>query len=177
MFRFKGDTRVIPGECITLWDLKLNCMSVTYAMSANEQWAPCPPRRNRFRMGQAFAVISIFVYGMAFVLGVIMLFCHRRFRWVCLVLNIFGTITVFFVWVTLAVSFNENSDVGCPELKTPNTYGAGFVLFLLAWLLDIANIAVLLFLCQDSGSGESGNAIGNKGQEYKEENKGKQRTD
>ncbi|XQJ30332.1 amastin-like surface protein, putative [Leishmania guyanensis] len=165
MFRVRGDPKVISGECITLWGRKENCMSVTYNMSANQQWYRCPPRRYRFRISQAFAVISIFVYGMAFVLGVIMLLCHRRFRWVCLALNIFGTVTVFFVWVTLAVSYNESSEVGCLELKTRYTYGAGFVLFLLAWLLDIANIPVLLFLCQDSGSGESGNATGNKGQE------------
>ncbi|XQJ30334.1 amastin-like surface protein, putative [Leishmania guyanensis] len=165
IFRAKDDPKVIPSDCITLWGSKLDCRGTMYNESSDVLWARCPPRRYRFRISQAFAVISIFVYGMAFVLGVIMLFCCRCARWVCLALNSVGVVTLCIVWASMAVTYNRDEGTGCHVLRTEGTYGAGFVLFLLAWLLDIANIPVLLFLCQDSGSGESGNATGNKGQE------------
>ncbi|CAJ1005143.1 putative Amastin surface glycoprotein [Leishmania naiffi] len=164
MFRIRGDTKVIPGQCTTLWGSKLNCGSTGYTMNSDMQWASCPARRDRFRAAQAFTVISIFVYGAAFVLGVIMLLCNRSFRWVCLTLNAVGAVTVFIVWVAMAVTYNRVEVTTCLDLRNADIYGAGFVLLLLAWVLDIANIAVLLLLCREGDSGESGNATGNKAQ-------------
>ncbi|XQJ30330.1 amastin-like surface protein, putative [Leishmania guyanensis] len=154
-----------PNRCYTLWGYKQKCSNTYYSLTLDELYPLCPARRNRFRAAQAFAVISIFVYGAAFVLGVIMLLCHRRFRWVCLALNSVGVVTLCIVWASMAMTYNRDEGRGCPAEKDYFSYGTGFYFFLLAWLLDIANIPVLLFLCQDSGSGESGNATGNKGQE------------
>ncbi|CAJ1014018.1 putative Amastin surface glycoprotein [Leishmania utingensis] len=94
-----------------------------------------------------------------------MLLCHYWLRWVCLTLNIVGAVTLCIVWASMVVTYNRNEGLSCPAEKRFFRYGAGFVLFLLAWLLDILNIPVLLFLCQDTASGESGNPTEKKSQE------------
>ncbi|CAJ1039342.1 putative Amastin surface glycoprotein [Leishmania shawi] len=171
MFRYRPDGSMLDNECITLWSSKNNCASGKHDISSDGQWAACPPRRDRFRAAQAFVIISIFVYGTAFVLGVIMLLCNRCFRWVCLALNSVGAVTLFIVWVAMAVTYSRNEGFGCLAPKAFHSYGAGFVLLVLAWLPDILNIPVLLFLCQDNDSGESGSATENKSQEREEEKK------
>ncbi|CAJ1013910.1 Amastin surface glycoprotein, putative [Leishmania lindenbergi] len=165
MFRIRPRFTFAPNQCLTLWGIKNNCSTTVYDIRSDSRWATCTPRRDRFRVAQAFAVISIFVYGAAFVLGVIMLFCCRWFRWVCLALNSVGAVTVCIVWACMAVSYNRDEGTGCQELRIVYSYGAGFVLLLLAWVLDILNIPVLLFLCQDSDSGENGNEAESKSQE------------
>ncbi|TPP50481.1 Amastin surface glycofamily protein [Leishmania donovani] len=55
----------------------------------------------------AFAVISIFVYGTAFVLGLIALCCCACLRWVCLALNVAGIATLCIVWASMVVTFNK----------------------------------------------------------------------
>nr|CAJ2471602.1 unnamed protein product [Leishmania braziliensis] len=165
MFRIRSrDTQVLPDRCYTLWGLKTNCDSFSYRFLSDDLWESCPPRRDRFRVAQAFAVMSIFVYLAAVVLGVIMLFCCRWLRWVCLALNSVGAVTLWIVWACMAVSYHKNEGLNCEPIKEFYTYGAGFVLLVLAWLLDILNIPVLLFLCQDSGSGENGKETENKSQ-------------
>nr|CCM20297.1 amastin-like surface protein, putative [Leishmania guyanensis] len=62
-------------ECVTLWGFKRDCISTLYIGVSDKWWFDCTSRRDRFRAAQGFAVISVFVYGAAFVLGVIMLFC------------------------------------------------------------------------------------------------------
>ncbi|SYZ65027.1 Amastin_surface_glycoprotein [Leishmania braziliensis MHOM/BR/75/M2904] len=93
-----------------------------------------------------------------------MLFCCRRLRWVCLALNSVGAVTLWIVWACMAVAYHKNEGPDCEPIKEFYTYGAGFVLLVLVWLLDILNIPVLLFLCQDSGSGENGKETENKSQ-------------
>ncbi|XUY37166.1 amastin-like protein [Leishmania panamensis] len=175
MFRIRDRNRSTPNECITIWGLKLDCTSTVNDIPTDIRWSACAPRRNRFRVAEGFSVISVFVYGAAFVLGVIMLFCYRWLRWVCLALNSVGAVTVCIVWVCMVVSYNRKDGMLCTEIRATYTYGAGFVFFLLAWLLGILNIGVLLFLCQDSFSAESGKETENKAQECEEENKEQER--
>nr|CAJ2471614.1 unnamed protein product [Leishmania braziliensis] len=164
MYRFRNPDGRSPNQCITLWGLKITCSGSSYDFDSDDIWEDCPPRRDRFRVSEAFAVISVLVYCAAFVLGVIMLFCCRYLRWVCLALNSVGAVTLWIVWVCMAVSYHKNEGPDCEPIKEFYTYGAGFVLLVLAWLLDILNIPVLLFLCQDSGSGENGKETENKSQ-------------
>ncbi|XQJ30364.1 amastin-like surface protein, putative [Leishmania guyanensis] len=165
MFWFRNQTAELPFWCLTLWGLKTDCYSLVYDDFPDTLWFYCTSRRDRFRAAQGFAVISVFVYGAAFVLGVIMLFCYRWLRWVCLALNCIGAVTVCIVWVSMAVTYNRDEGPGCPAWRTMYTYGAGFVFLLLAWLLDLFNIPVLLLLPQDSDSAESGKGTENKAQE------------
>ncbi|CAJ1013639.1 putative Amastin surface glycoprotein [Leishmania utingensis] len=165
MFRMRNGTPQFPNQCLTLWGFKLDCISFIYNLFSDDLWRPCRPRFDRFRVAQAFALMSIFVYLAAFVLGIIMMFCGCDLRWVCLALNCFGAVTVCIVWACMAVTYNRDEGVGCPALRTIATYGAGFVFLLLAWILDILNIPVLLFVRQDSGAGESGKETENKAQE------------
>ncbi|XQJ30338.1 amastin-like surface protein, putative [Leishmania guyanensis] len=166
MFWYRDDGfTLFPNRCIFLWGYKRDCRNTNYTASSDSLWARCPVRRNRFRAAQALAVISIVVYGAAFVLGVIMLFCCRWVRWVCLVLNSVGVVTLCIVWAFMAVTYNSNEGTVCTPLNALYTYGAGFVLFLLAWVLDVLNIPVLLLLWQDSDSGRSVKSIDKESKE------------
>ncbi|CAC9537335.1 amastin-like surface protein [Leishmania donovani] len=135
--------------CLTLWGAKWGCSNSSYFLTSDQLWANCTGRRNRFRAAQASAVISIFLYGAAFVLGVLLLFCCSIFRWVCLVLNIVGIFTLGIVWASMVVTFYTDEGVTCERLIIGTRYGAGFVLFLVAWCLDIINIFFLLLPCDD----------------------------
>ncbi|CAJ1041128.1 putative Amastin surface glycoprotein [Leishmania shawi] len=165
MFRSRNRTGQFPMECFTLWGYKQDCYSTAYDLPTDLLWRLCPARRNRFRVAEGFAVISVFVYCAAFVLGVIMLFCYRWLRWVCLALNSVGAVTVCIVWASMAVTYHKNEGPGCLAWRTMYTYGAGFVFLLLAWLLDLFNIPVLLLLPQNTDSAESGKETENKAQE------------
>ncbi|CAJ1022830.1 Amastin surface glycoprotein, putative [Leishmania lindenbergi] len=166
MFRIRSSIATAsPHQCLTLWGLKENCGTTVYNMSSDDLWLLCPPRHNRFRAAQALAVITILVYGAAFVLGVMMLFCCSFFRWVCVALNIVGAGTLCFVWAAMVVTYNKSEGPRCLVMEDVYTYGAGFVLLVLTWVLDVLNIAVLLFPCPDSGSGEMGKVMETKSQD------------
>nr|CAJ2471558.1 unnamed protein product [Leishmania braziliensis] len=166
MYRFRiGSVHsFFPDHCITLWGVKVVCSNLAYESSSDAEWALCPTRRDRFRAAQAFAVISIFVYLAAFLLGVIMLFCCRYLRWVCLALNCFGAVTVCIVWVAIVVSYNRDDGDDCFVVAEFYNYGIGFFLLLVAWVLDILNIPVLLLLWHDCCSGGSVKSIDNESQ-------------
>ncbi|TPP51073.1 Amastin surface glycofamily protein [Leishmania donovani] len=76
--------------------------------------------------------------------GLYLLFCCSLLRWVCLVLNVVGMVTSCIVWAAMAVTYNKTDDRVCLPVKTLGRYGAGFVLFVLAWILDVINIILLL---------------------------------
>ncbi|KPI85579.1 amastin-like protein [Leptomonas seymouri] len=67
-----GDT-----PCLTLWGLKEKCYSTTYDARVSDLFEMCPERRARFRAAQAFAIMNIFIYGVACVLGFVQLCCCR----------------------------------------------------------------------------------------------------
>ncbi|XQJ30503.1 Amastin surface glycoprotein, putative [Leishmania guyanensis] len=110
----------------------------------------------RFRVAEAFAIISILVYGAAFALGVIMLFCCPIGRWICLALNIVGAVAVCVVWATMVVTFFYDEGAFCPALQRFCHYGAGFALFVIAWVLDVLNIFVLVLSIGTTVTTESG---------------------
>ncbi|XQJ30416.1 amastin-like surface protein, putative [Leishmania guyanensis] len=145
MFRLRSSSSS-PSEAVvtTLWGLKKGVFSTQYGQTPAEQWRTCPDRLNRFRLAQTFALISIFVYGTAFVLGLIELFCCSYLRWVCLALNIVGAVTLCVVWAAMVVTYNTNESFICAEERRIHTYGSGFTLLVLAWVLDILNIISLL---------------------------------
>ncbi|CAM38424.1 putative amastin-like surface protein [Leishmania braziliensis MHOM/BR/75/M2904] len=144
MFRLDQPLDSDVAVVTTLWGLKAGVFSVEYGLSAAEQWKDCPDRLHRFRLAQVLAIISIFVYGTAFVLGFIMLYCCSFFRWICVTLNIVGAVTLCLVWMAMVVTYRTDEEPFCPEEKRYHTYGSGFVLFVLAWLLDFLNIVSLL---------------------------------
>ncbi|CAJ1992638.1 Amastin surface glycoprotein [Leishmania donovani] len=156
---FRGDFKEF-GElpCVTLWGFKRMCYSIIYALDTDEKWATCHNRRNRFRASEALAVISIMVYCAAFVLGVIMLFCCSLLRWVCLTLNVVGLLTLGITWVFMVLSYFLDEGVLCPPLRTDFQYGVGFILFLVAWVLDLVDIVFLLFPAHTKDSVESANS-------------------
>ncbi|CAJ1021974.1 Amastin surface glycoprotein, putative [Leishmania shawi] len=164
VFRFKDIRNFTRNMCATLWGFQLNCTSTKYDNSNDGLWRNCTSRRDRFRALQAFALISIFVYGLAFVLGVIQLFCCRWLRLVCLALNIVGVVTVLIIWIGMVVTFYKRDGQRCPGMNTVSTYGAGFALFLLAWILDIANIVILLLLSLFENSSETVSTVERKSQ-------------
>ncbi|AYU82511.1 Amastin surface glycoprotein, putative [Leishmania donovani] len=138
--RFRGGDPL----CITLWGLRVTCSSSDYLLFIEMYWSDCRGRVARFRAAQGCAIISVFVFAAALIAGLTLLFCCSSLRLVCLALNIVGSVTVFVVWVAMATTFHHNDGSRCPPMKVDSVYGSGFVLFLIAWLLDIINIILLL---------------------------------
>ncbi|CAJ1039105.1 putative Amastin surface glycoprotein [Leishmania shawi] len=155
MFRFKPNFRRIEG-CVTLWGHKTVCNSMFYDRNLYEAWGICPSRLMRFRVADAFAIISIVVYGAAFILGVIMLFCCSCLRFVCVLLNIVGAVTVCVVWATMVVTFFKDDDEDCPALQGFAQYGVGFALLIIAWVLDVINIIFLVLSMTTAALSASG---------------------
>ncbi|CBZ25971.1 amastin-like surface protein-like protein [Leishmania mexicana MHOM/GT/2001/U1103] len=154
MFRRKD---VLPDgtfTCYTLWGFKSDCYFLHYLFTINEEFSQCPALLHRFRAAQAFAIISILVYGGAFVASFAILYGYSFIRWVCLALNIVGIVTLCVVWAAMAVTYNSNDDSQCLRFKNLLTYGAGFVLFVIAWILDIINTVILLLPCTVTDSDE-----------------------
>nr|CAJ2467760.1 unnamed protein product [Leishmania braziliensis] len=143
MFRERGFDRFNNSPCVTLWGEKLQCYSVGNTTPLDELWMDCPSRRDRFRACQAFAIISICVYGAAAVLGFLLLWGCSCLRWVCLALNVAGIATLGIVWASMVVVYNY-VDGGCIDEVLMSVFGSGFVLLVIAWCLDIINIAFLL---------------------------------
>nr|AAG27283.1 amastin-like surface protein [Leishmania infantum] len=156
---FRDDTEGMYGNtpCITLWGFQFDCYSVSYDNRSDHFWGGCHGRRDRFRAAQAFAILSVVVYGTAFVLGLFAVCWCPFFRWVCLVLNIVGILTLCIVWASMVVTYYKDEGESCPQVGFFFAYGVGFALFLVAWCLDIINIFFLLLPCEDQKFGESGN--------------------
>ncbi|CBZ40960.1 uncharacterized protein [Leishmania mexicana MHOM/GT/2001/U1103] len=154
MFRQKDVSPDGSFFCYTLWGFKFNCRSLDYDVPIHEVFTNCPVLLHRFRAAQAFAIISIFVYGAAFILGLILLFCSPSLRMVCLALNIVGIATLCVVWAAMAVTYNTYDGPQCLRVNIFLKYGAGFVLFVIAWILDIINTVILLLPCTVTDSDE-----------------------
>ncbi|CBZ24114.1 putative amastin-like protein [Leishmania mexicana MHOM/GT/2001/U1103] len=144
MFRPKGTSRFGNTDCLTLWGEKKHCYSTVYDQKSSTIWANCPQRGLQFLVAAVLAVISIFVYGLAFILGFIMLFCCFCLRWVCLTLNIVGFGTLSVVWALMVVVYYTDDGTPCPRLSQKYHFGAGFALFLSTWVRDIFSILYLL---------------------------------
>ncbi|CAJ1992538.1 amastin-like surface protein [Leishmania donovani] len=152
MFRIPDTTE--GPLCFTLWGDKVTCDSSGYLQYVELLWKDCPSRITRFRLAQGCAIISIFVYFAALVLGFLLLYGVSLLRWVCLVLNVVGMVTSCVVWAAMAVTYNKD-EMNCFAIKTIGQYGAGFVLFVLAWILDVINIIILLLPCTAAGAAET----------------------
>ncbi|CAC9538387.1 Amastin_surface_glycoprotein_-_putative [Leishmania infantum] len=57
----------------------------------------------------------------------------------------------------MAVTYNKDEGMNCFAIKELGSYGAGFVLFVLAWILDVINIIILLLPCTAAGAAETDN--------------------
>ncbi|CBZ24113.1 putative amastin-like protein [Leishmania mexicana MHOM/GT/2001/U1103] len=153
MFYVKELGRFSNAQCLTLWGGKEQCYSSTYDVSYDELWENCPHRRLQFRVAATLAVISIFVYGLAFILGFITLCCCICLRWVCLMLNIIGIGTVGAVWALMVVIYYNDDGLFCPRVSSRFDFGVGFALLVVAWCLNIINILFLLLECQAEDAG------------------------
>ncbi|CAJ02262.1 amastin-like protein [Leishmania major strain Friedlin] len=147
MFRPHNTSRIGNTPCLTLWGGKEECYSTKYDVRSDDLWANCTDRLLQFRVAEALAVISIFVYGLAFILGFIALCCCFCLRWVCLTLNILGIGTLGVVWALMVVVYYKDDGLLCPRKKPDHLFGAGFILFVSSWCLDVLGIIVLLNLC------------------------------
>lgn len=147
MFRAKTEDVFGNTQCITLWGMKMKCYSTRYDIKTDELWKSCPSRRDRFRAGEAFSIISIAVVGVAALFGFIRLCCCNCLRWFCLLLNIAGIATAAVVWVCMVDSYYTKRDL-CPPLKDADTkYGAGFALFVAGWCVCVVNVIVVCLPC------------------------------
>ncbi|AYU81232.1 amastin, putative [Leishmania donovani] len=154
MFYLKHGPGSSARVCVTLWGAKSDCRGPKVTNPSDKRWASCPIRRRNFRIGQAFAVITIFVYGLAFLFGFLLLYCCSGFRWLCLALNIVGAVTACVVWAVMAVTYRVNEEPNCTTLNLVYNFGTGFGLFVFAWILGILDIIFLMVPLQIGESGE-----------------------
>ncbi|CBZ29099.1 putative amastin [Leishmania mexicana MHOM/GT/2001/U1103] len=153
MFYIKPEFIVVHKFCVTLWGGKSNCRKPQITLPLNVGWGDCPRIRDNFRAAEAFAIISIFVYGAALLFGCLLLYCCACFRWLCLVLNIVGAVTAGFVWALMVVTYRIK-EPNCQPLSLAYNFGTGFSLFVFAWALDIFNIIFLMLPWQLGQSGK-----------------------
>ncbi|TPP54954.1 Amastin surface glycofamily protein [Leishmania donovani] len=154
---FRGTTKDLfnISLCITLWGSKFECKTIMYAMPTDDQWKFCPTRLQHFHIAQILSIISVFVYALAALLGFIMLCCCSLLRWLCLVFNIAGIITLGITWGFMVVEYGRNESRFCPPLRKDYKFGVGFALFMVAWVLNLIDIIFLMLPWQ---IGESGKA-------------------
>ncbi|CAG9569379.1 amastin-like protein [Leishmania major strain Friedlin] len=158
MFRPHNTSRIGNTPCLTLWGYKSECYSTKYDVRSDDLWANCTDRLLQFRVAEALAVISIFVYGLAFIFGVLMLCCCFCLRWVCLTLNILGFGTLGVVWALMVVVYFKDDGSSCRKLSDQYHLGAGFALFVSTWCRDIFSIIFLLLPCLSDDSGNQKDA-------------------
>ncbi|AYU82389.1 Amastin surface glycoprotein, putative [Leishmania donovani] len=149
---------ISKAACLTLWGSKRSCSGLRYDIDVTSYWVLCPKSRKRWRTAELFAILSIFVYGTAFIFGCIKVYVCGCLRWVCLALNVAGIVTLCVVWGLVVFVYHVPENINCISLKDFNyRFGAGLILFLVAWCLNIINIALLLLPCDASVSIEPSN--------------------
>ncbi|CAJ1986440.1 Amastin surface glycoprotein [Leishmania donovani] len=143
---FRGTTKDLfnISLCITLWGSKFECKTIMYAMPTDDQWKFCPTRLQHFHIAQILSIISVFVYALAALLGFIMLCCCSLLRWLCLVFNIAGIITLGITWGFMVVEYGRNESRFCPPLRKDYKFGVGFALFMVAWVLNLITSSSVL---------------------------------
>ncbi|CBZ30188.1 amastin-like protein [Leishmania mexicana MHOM/GT/2001/U1103] len=151
---FRQSPVLIPeAACLTLWGSKVSCSAVRYDLTAYNYWYLCPKSRQRWRSAELFAILSIFVYGTAVIFGYMRVYFCGYLRWVCLALNVAGIITLGIVWGLVVYVYHVPESINCISLKDFRYhFGAGLVLFLIAWCLNIINIVFLMIPCEASVS-------------------------
>lgn len=146
MFRSKKENVLGNTPCLTLWGMKTKCYSTKYDSKLSDTFGTCTDRINRFRAAEAFAILSIIVFGVACLIGFIMLCCCSCLRWLCLVLNILGIATACITWALMVDAYYTSRNT-CPKLNITYKYGAGLALFVVGWCLDIIDIIFLMLPC------------------------------
>ncbi|CAJ1014503.1 putative Amastin surface glycoprotein [Leishmania utingensis] len=165
MFRVRGVFIPTPQACLTLWGFKDSCSDGKISLTLEQFFYQCTDARNHFYVAAALAVMSIFVYCAAFVLGVIMLYCCVYLRWACLVLNILGSVTLATSWVFVLVVSHRTNLSNCLQVPVSISFGIGFALLIVAWVLDLVSIAFLFIPWQNQDLDESSHSKKSKSQE------------
>ncbi|CAJ1986439.1 Amastin surface glycoprotein [Leishmania donovani] len=126
---FRGTTKDLfnISLCITLWGSKFECKTIMYAMPTDDQWKFCPTRLQHFHIAQILSIISVFVYALAALLGFIMLCCCSLLRWLCLVFNIAGIITLGITWGFMVVEYGRNESRFCPLCGRTTSLGSALL--------------------------------------------------
>nr|CAJ2465525.1 unnamed protein product [Leishmania braziliensis] len=143
MFRITDNLSIVSGY-YSLWGSGQRVGNLSFFSSSATLWADCPGRLMLFRLAQALAVLSIFVFVAAATLGVVMLFCCPLLRWICVMLNILGAVTVCVVWAAMVLTYFTNEGRTCPALMTLTKFSVGFAILVAAWVLDLINITLLV---------------------------------
>lgn len=148
MYKLQGSN---GRTCITLFSLDLNCMHSPHRSLSGFFRKACKARTNYFQAGEAFAIISIFVYFAAFIAGVLQFFRKISITHIIAGVNAAGVITALIVWLVMIHVYNSNDLKQsntllheCQPLKDSNyNLGAGFALIILAWVLNLIAIPFL----------------------------------
>ncbi|XQJ30599.1 Amastin surface glycoprotein, putative [Leishmania guyanensis] len=128
---------------------------LSYDFRPESVFVNCTSRLIRFRVAEAFAIISIFVYGARSPWASSCCSAALSDAWICLGLNIVGAVTLGVVWASMSVAYTVD-EMNCSMFSFEFHYGAGFALFVAAWALDVINIFVVVLSICTTASAESG---------------------
>lgn len=150
--------------CITLWGEKDKCFALSYDKRPPVTWSGCDGRVERFTAAETCAVISIVIFAAACIIGSMQTCCCGCLKWLCMLLNIAGVVTAGITWACMidcyyramgsTLSAGGDPCVKMEEYKGPNNaypsgmkFGAGLILIITAWCVNVVNIFILLLPC------------------------------
>lgn len=142
--------------CLTLWGSKNNCGSTKY--NARKEYAfGCAQRKNNMTGAAVFAIVSIVVSFVLVVFGLLVVLNMCTSFLLPLILSLLATATLLVCWACVAGVYNNSMCTSCQpsstcfwggKLKDAQwKYGAGFILILIAWCLQVIN-CVFAFILQ-----------------------------
>lgn len=142
---FDANFQAHEKPCVTLWGYKENCRGYSVDVSINDLLKDCPSMRERFLVGQLFALVTAFLSAASVLLAIAILKCCIFFTpWFSIAFHFLGGIAACVVWACMVTVYYNDYDV-CDKFKGTYRYGFGFVLFVVHWCLDVASIPILLF--------------------------------
>lgn len=145
-----------PGvkSCLTMWGAKADCGSTSYSARGIDAFG-CGQRKNNMTGAAVFAIVSIVVALILVLYGVLMVLNACQSAILPIILSILAVATLLVCWACVAGVYN-NSMCNCNgcwmsgKLKNMNIeYGAGFILIVIAWCLQVVNCIlafVMMFL-------------------------------
>lgn len=144
--------------CLTLWGAKNNCGSTKY--NARKEFAfGCAQRKNNMTGAAVFAIVSIVVTFVLVIFGLLVVLNMCTSFLLPLILSLLATATLLVCWACVAGVYNNSMCTSCTPSATcfsPGKlknmgykYGAGFILILIAWCLQVINCVfafILMFM-------------------------------
>lgn len=157
VFRKDGESSDSNTECLTMWGYKEKCYSTSLTLKfTSNTFLNCPSRFRLFQCSQACSIITILLFFMNFLLGLVSCCCaggNCAFTCIIYFFSALAFLTAAAVWIPLSVLFlsgsNDKTSIYdlCEALNRNYIYGIGFFLVLSGWVGHTVGSIFLSFPC------------------------------